>query len=194
MQATDTHEKLLDAALRLMLSKGYPATTVDEICAEAGVSKGSFYHFFKTKEDVGLATLAYFYQRGSGEMMSGGFSSLTDPLKRAFGFINHVEQKSAVLWREGCLLATFASELAESSPSIQAEVSRMFKDLVYGMSLLLEPIARRAKTNSPTAVEMAEMFLDVLEGSIVVARAHQEPERIAISINRFRVYLEGLVT
>ncbi len=193
MQATNTEEKLLDAALRLMLSRGYSATTVDEICAAAEVSKGSFYHFFKTKEDVGLATLAYFYHRGSGEMMSGGFVSLTDPLKRAFGFIDHVERKSAVLWSEGCLLATFASELAESSPVIQAEVSRMFKDLAYGMSLLLEPIARKARANSPTAVEMAEMFLDVLEGSIVVARAHREPERISVSIKRFRVYLESLI-
>lgn len=193
MQATDTNEKLLDAALHLMLSRGYSATTVDEICAEAGVSKGSFYHFFKTKEEVGLATLERFYQHGTKNLMGGQFASLSDPVERAFGFVNHVAEKSPYLWAEGCLLATFASELAESHPAVQTEVSRMFRELATGMSRLFEPIAEKASAGSPSALELAEMFLDVLEGSIVVARAHREPKRIAQTVLRFRGYMEQLI-
>jgi hypothetical protein len=69
----------------------------------------------------------------------------------------------------------------------------MFKDLAKKLSRLFEPVSNKASANSPSAVDLAEMFLDVLEGAIVVARAHREPERISMSINRFRSYMESLV-
>ena len=193
MQGTNTDGKLLEAAHHLILARGYRATTVDEICSEAGVSKGSFYHFFKTKEELGLATLARFYPRGTKELMGGAFTALSDPLERAFGFVDHTAERSVFLWTEGCLLGSFATELADSNPTVRAEVSRMFRELVVGMSQLLEPIAQRAKENGPTAVDLAEMFLDLLEGSIVVARAHREPQRIPAAVGRCREYLERLI-
>src|SRR5689334_24216214 len=58
---TPTKEKLLDAAQQLMLSKGFPATTVDEICDTAGFTKGSFFHYFESKEQLGKEVLNRFY-------------------------------------------------------------------------------------------------------------------------------------
>ena len=193
MQATDTYEKLLDAALRLMLSKGYPATTVDEICAEAGVSKGSFYHFFKTKEALGLAAIERFYQRGQHELLNGPFTEIEDPVERAFGYLDHVEARSTSLWTDGCLLGSFALELADTNPAVREEVSRMFEQLARQMASVLRPIADRAGESGPTATALAEMFLSLLEGSIVLARAHHDPDRIPMAIRRFRRYLERLV-
>src|SRR3546814_14229633 len=46
--------RLLDVALRVIREKGYHATTVDELCAAAGVTKGAFFHHFKSKEDVAV--------------------------------------------------------------------------------------------------------------------------------------------
>lgn len=193
MQATNTDQKILDAALRLMLSKGYPATTVDEICAEAGVSKGSFYHFFKNKEELGLAALARFYRRGVKEMQEGPFAQLADPLERAFGFVDHIEAKSKFLWTDGCLLGGFATDLAETNPAVREEVSRMFAQIAGGMALMFRPVAERAGDKGPTATGLAEMFLAVLEGSILLARAHRDPSRIPKAVRRFRQYLEQLV-
>jgi len=193
MVVTDTNEKLLDAALRLMLSKGYPATTVDEICAEAGVSKGSFYHFFKTKEKLGLAAIQRFYQRGQEEMGNGPFTELEDPVERAFGYLDHVEARSTFLWTDGCLLGSFALELADTNPAVREEVSRMFEQIASQMASIFRPIADRAGEGGPTATALAEMFLSVLEGSIVLARAHHDPDRIPKTVRRFRNYLEQLV-
>jgi TetR/AcrR family transcriptional repressor of nem operon len=166
---------------------------VDEICAEAGVSKGSFYHFFKNKEELGLAALASFYRNGVREMQDGPFAHLADPMERAFGFVDHVEAKSMFLWTDGCLLGNFAIELAETNPAIRKEVARMFDELAGGMALIFRPIAERAGERAPKATELAEMFLVVLEGSILMARAHQDPDRIPKAIKRFRIYLEQLV-
>ena len=183
----------MDAALRLMLSKGYPATTVDEICEEAGVSKGSLYHFFNKKEDLGLATLAHFYQRAVNEMQVGPFTQIADPVERAFGFVDHIEAKSTFLWTDGCLLGNFAVELADTNPAMRQEVSRMFDQTADGMASVLSPIAERAGKHGPTASKLAEMFLAVLEGSILLARAHRDPERIPKAVRWFRGYLEQLV-
>ena len=177
-----------------MLSKGYPATTVDEICEEAGVSKGSFYHFFNKKEDLGLATLAHFFRRAVNEMQVGPFTQISDPIERAFGFVDHIEAKSTFLWTDGCLLGNFAVELADTNPAMREEVSRMFDQTTDGMASMLSPIAERAGKHGPTASELAEMFLAVLEGSILLARAHQDPERIPKAVRRFRGYLEQLVS
>ena len=69
----------------------------------------------------------------------------------------------------------------------------MFDQTAAGMASMLSPIAERAGQNGPTASELAEMFLAVLEGSILLARAHQDPERIPKAVRRFRGYLEQLV-
>ena len=53
----DARTKLLDAALAVIRAKGYAATSVDELCAAAGVTKGAFFHHFKTKEDILYAVM-----------------------------------------------------------------------------------------------------------------------------------------
>ena len=56
MDATDLHHqsktKFLDAALRVIRTKGYTATRIDDVCAAAGLTKGSFFHHFKSKEEI----------------------------------------------------------------------------------------------------------------------------------------------
>ena len=56
-------QKLLDAALSVIRTKGYAATTVDELCAEADVAKGSFFHHFKNKEALAVAAAEYWSDR-----------------------------------------------------------------------------------------------------------------------------------
>ena len=67
----DTREKLVRTAERLMLRDGYSATRVDEVIRKAGLSKGSFYHFFDSKESLGLAALERYYTDRVGRLAAG---------------------------------------------------------------------------------------------------------------------------
>jgi TetR/AcrR family transcriptional repressor of nem operon len=191
MSKSDTKEKLVDAARRLMLSKGYAATTVDEICEEAVLSKGSFYHFFSTKEEIGLAALEAFHQRGQKRLSEGPFTAVADPVERVFSFVDHAESVSKDLWSEGCLLGTFAVDLAETHPAVRKRVSELFDKSIANLAKVFEPIASKNK-NGPSAQELAEHFISLLEGAIVLGKAYDDIKRIPESIREFKRYLQVL--
>lgn len=190
MARSSAKEKIVDAALELLLRQGYPGTTVDEICAKAGVSKGSFYHSFDSKEAMGLAALAAYYQSGAEKLMTGPFMALEDPVAKAEGFLTHTEAIAADHWRQGCLLATLALDIGDGDSRIREEVRRLFEEFEEGLAAMFAPFA--SKDGGPTAREIARHFLVVTEGAIVLARAHGDPGLIPEGFAPFRQYLKSL--
>ena len=79
---TDARTRLLDAAMTLLRTRGYAATTVDEICAAAGVTKGAFFHHFRSKEDLGVAAAAHFSTWLEALFARSGWRDHADPLDR----------------------------------------------------------------------------------------------------------------
>jgi TetR/AcrR family transcriptional repressor of nem operon len=192
MTGQNTQDKLIEAALTLMLAKGYPATTVDEICVAAGVSKGSFYHFFATKEDLALAAMDAYSQRGFEALQSGSYTGLEDPRERLFGFLDHAEAIAQERWGRGCLLGNLAVELADTNETFRARISEIFETLARRLATAFETVVEPGKAESPTAVELAEFFLSALEGSIVLAKAHDDWGRVPAALRNFRRYVEKL--
>lgn len=191
MKSGTVKDQLVHAALRLMLDKGYAGTTVDEICQAAGASKGSFYYFFETKEDIGLAALESFYDGAQKLIQNGKYMEIKDPIKRAFGFLDHAEAVSKKIWGDGCLLGTFATDLARTHPAIRKRVIALFERTTAVVAQMFAPIAARRR-KGPTAVQLAEQYLAILEGSIVLARAHDDWKRIPRGLQAFREYLRFL--
>src|SRR5262245_66686816 len=116
-----TREKLLDAALGLMLAEGYTATSVDEVCQAAGVTKGSFFHYFEGKEHLGKLLAERFAASAQLRFRSASFHHKKDPLDRVFGrvdfFIGLSRDPQA---SRGCLLGTFVQELSATHPAIRS--------------------------------------------------------------------------
>jgi len=189
MPGTTAREKLLRAAQKQMLARGFPATRVDEICRAAGVSKGSFYHCFRTKDEIGLVVLEGYYDRLVRRLSSGTYIHVEDPAERACGFLDHVESVAPELWENGCLLGVFAMDLAEVDPKIRARVGEMFDGMATGLVRLFRPMVEPGTGDRPSADQAAEHFLVVLEGSLLLARAHGDPDRVIRGIRSFRQYL-----
>lgn len=172
-----------------MLARGYSATSIDDLCKAVGVSKGSFYHFFRGKEDFGLAVLDDYYERGVARVESGAFATVPDPLERLRGFFDHMETIAPDLWRHGCLMGAFAAELWESSPVIHARVGELFDMMAERLAPLFVTVVGDEDDGRALAVEMLAM----LEGWIVLARAHGDPQRIAEGVRRFRSNIGGRI-
>jgi TetR/AcrR family transcriptional repressor of nem operon len=175
-----------------MLSRGYNATTVDEVCERAGLTKGSFYHCFETKEDIGVAALELF-QQDALKRTAGRHSEIADPVERAFGFLDHVGGAAKDIWGAGCLLGNFALELADTNPLIRKKVSGLLTKSTENLARIFEPVANlRKKGEGPSALELAEHYISLIEGAIVLGKAHHDWKRIPEGIRQFRRYLECL--
>lgn len=192
MSESETKENLIAAGKNLFLSRGYGGTSVDMICRKAKVSKGSFYHFFESKEDLGLNVLQWSLEKADLLLSEGDYTRIQDPLERSFAYLQHVENSALMLWGNGCILASLAYELAEVNPRLQAAIADIFAAVTRSIASRVEPIATRLEP-SPGAFELAEQFLIVQEGAVTLARAYREPDRITKALRNFRKSLEAQV-
>lgn len=121
----DSKSKLLDAALHVIRVKGYTATTVDDICGQAGVTKGSFFHHFKSKEDLALHAIGHFSTMAEGLFAGAAFTAATDPLERLLGYVDF---RGAILEGElpeyTCLLGTLVQETYATHPELRHACER----------------------------------------------------------------------
>ena len=113
--------RLLDTALHLIRAKGYAATAVDDICHEAGVTKGSFFHHFKSKDDLALAAVAHWRTMTEAFFAAAPYHQASDPLDRLLGYL---DLRAAILTGEladyTCLLGTLVQETYATHPEIRA--------------------------------------------------------------------------
>src|ERR1700742_1296261 len=114
-------QKLLDAAVHVIRSKGYSAARVEDICAEAGLTKGAFFHHFASKEACAIAAAAHFAANADAVFDAAPYSQLPDARARILGYIDF---RKAILQGElpqfTCLLGTMVQEAYDSHPDIRA--------------------------------------------------------------------------
>lgn len=193
MAKTPTKDKIIAAAQELMRSQGYSATTVDSIVKFAGVSKGSFYHAFVSKQALAEAALEDWAVRGWWEIASGPYRQVYDPVERALQFIDYIEQKSDTLWARGSLLGTVAVEVAESYPAMQAHIAALYGQLEDEFVAILEPALASAEVSQFNARDVAAQLLASIEGAIICARTQGDAQYVRRCIAQFRHYLTLLL-
>lgn len=189
-----TKEKLLDAAQQLMLAKGFAATTVDEICETAGLTKGSFFHYFESKEHLGKAVLDRYVSAMFQAIQHAPFLKKRDPLRRVYGYVDFVIQISKdPSVQNGCLLGTFAQELSDTHPEIRSLCAQHFGLWTEAFKRDLDAAkAKYAQRATLDTQGLAEHFIAVLEGSLILAKAKQEPDVIEKNLAHFKRYLKSL--
>lgn len=177
-----------------MLENGYSQTSVDSVCAEAGVTKGSLYHFFKTKEDLGLAVLDGWITRNASILQDGPHQTVTDPVQAALVYVQHVEDSASRLWHSGCFVGSLSMDIAGSSDRMQQGVEAIFRAFVEEHAILFEPVlAASSRSDLPSPTELAELFLSSIEGSIVMAKAYRNEEPIRRTLRSFNLCLQALL-
>lgn len=190
----DARSKLLDAALRIIRAKGYAATTVDELCAAAGVTKGAFFHHFRSKEDLAVAAADHWSQTTGTLFAAAPYHDHVDPLDRVLGYVDF---RKALLQGEvpefTCLVGTMVQETYETSPALREACHRS----ISGHAATLEAdiaAALESRGLSPewSAKSLALHTQAVLQGAFILAKAQGGATAAADSIDHLRRYLELL--
>lgn len=194
-ELSETKRKLVDAGAKLMRARGYNATTVDDICADAGVTKGGFFHYFKSKDDIARAALAYFHEARVREYEVAPFRKLTDPLDRVFGRLDFVAElyggKSQVT--KGCLIGVLAQELSFANPEIRDVCDNFFSRVVRDFAAdLAEAKAAHAPGARFDPTTVAQFYLAVVQGSLMLAKTADNNDVLRDNIEQFRDHLKCL--
>ncbi len=192
-QESPTKKALLDAAHTLMIEKGFVATSVDEICKAAKVTKGSFFHYFKSKEEMGKALLARFSQMSSDFVKTIFSEAGEDPLDRVYAFIDAFAEMSERPENRGCLVGTFSQELSETHPEIRCLCAQNFDRMADIFKENLEKAkAKYAPEASFDVKSLADSFIALMQGSLILMKVQQDRSITKKNLNHYKEYLKYL--
>lgn len=186
---------VLDAALQVIRTKGYTATTLDDLCAAAGVSKGSFFHHFPGKEDMTLAAIAHWNNITSEVFAHAAFQKKKDPRNRVLGYIDfRRELLRGEAQDYSCLLGTLVQETFATHPrlrdacdaGISAHARTVARDIAAAKALHA-PDARW----EPEALALFTQA--ALQGAFVIAKARGNAAVAGACVDHLRQHVAHLL-
>ena len=186
-------ETILDRAQTLMLEKGFTATSLDEICEKAGVTKGSFFHYFKNKEQLGMELLDRYAQQTGEAVLACVEGCGPDPLDRVLGYIDAAEKMCLDPMQCGCLIGTMTQELHASHPNITTCCGEKLQ--VLRESLYRDFIAAQELYEIPENVDLgglADLFISTIQGGFILAKASGDRQVLQRVIDQYRHYVKIL--
>jgi TetR/AcrR family transcriptional regulator, transcriptional repressor for nem operon len=191
---TPARQKLLDAALSVIRTKGYEATTIDELCATAGVAKGSFFHHFKNKEALAVAAAEYWSEVTGAFFEAAPYHRHADPLDRVLGYIDF--RKAILTGRVPeftCLVGTMVQEVYETCPEIRDACDASISGHAAKVEAdIAEAMKRHHVRADWTARSLALHTQAVLQGAFILAKAKDSAEIAAASVDHLHRYVELL--
>ena len=186
--------KLLDAALMLIRERGFAAMSVDELCGRAGVTKGAFFHYFKSKEELGIAAADHWSEVTGALFAQAEYHKHEDPLARVLGYIDlRRSLLRGTLPEFTCVVGTMVQETFELHVKIRdACAASIFG---HAETLAGDIESARAKygvTGEWTALSLAAHTQAVLQGAFILAKAKDDVAVAIESVDHLRRYVELL--
>jgi TetR/AcrR family transcriptional repressor of nem operon len=190
----DARTRLLEAARDVIRMRGFAATSVEDLCKAAGVTKGAYFHHFKTKEDLGVAAAGYWAETTSDFFANAPYHDLDDPLERLLGYVDF--RKTIIegdLAEFTCLVGTMTQEVYGSHPAIREACAAS----IFGHAATLEPdieaaMAARGIEAEWTPFSLAAHTQAVLQGAFILAKATGDRAVARDSVDHLKRYIEML--
>lgn len=182
----------------LILQQGFAGTSLDDLLARTGLTKGAFFHHFKGKADLARA-LVERYARNDYELFQQfereAEAATDDPLEQTFrflkGFEDFVLRQSAPL--AGCVFAAYTYESLQFDSSIHRFIGESMRQWSAMYERKFSAVLARRKPQRPTsAKELADMIVAIIEGGFILSRIYNDPALVARQSKQFRQYLELL--
>ena len=185
---------MLNAALHVIRAKGYSAARIEDICEAAGLTKGSFFHHFDSKEELALAAADYWIEGTGAFFASAPYHSLADPLDRLLAYI---DLRKALLVGElpdfTCFAGTMVQEVYDTHPAIREACDRSISEHAATLVPDIEEAMRQRDMRPDWTAESLALYTQAtLQGAFILAKAKHNREVAAASINHLRRYLELL--
>jgi TetR/AcrR family transcriptional repressor of nem operon len=180
--------------MQVFRAKGYAATTVDDVCHQAGVTKGSFFHHFTSKDELALDAAAHFAAMADRFFATAAYRTLTDPRDRLLGYLAlRAEILQGELPDYTCLLGTLVQETYATHPQLRAACDRGMSAHIAELTGDVAAAKRRyAPLATWSAMSVGYFIQATLQGAFIFAKAKQDPAVVRGCLAHLRRYLESL--
>ncbi len=189
----EARARLLAAARDLVRHKGFAATSVDDLCAAAGVTKGAFFHHFPTKEALGVALVEDWTVTTSAMFAAHDYNRAADPLDRVFAYL---DLRRAILNQSvadfSCVAGTTVQEVFETSALIRTAAGQSVQSGADHVRPHLAEALARHPVPGVTADSLAMQFQVATQGGIILAKAANDPTPAREAFDHLERYLRLL--
>lgn len=179
-RTSDARERLLKAACELMLRRGYGAIGVAEICAHADVRKGSFYHFFPSKQALTLAAIDEHWDRQRADWTAvlnapgPALSRLETLVQQQFSVQRQARESTGEV--PGCLFGNLALELSNQEQEVRRRLEEIFDEQIALVESTLLDGAEEGTIPRPAADRRtARAIVAQIEGMVLLAKLGNDP-------------------
>jgi TetR/AcrR family transcriptional repressor of nem operon len=186
---SNTRDKIISKGAQLIHAQGYKATGIQQILDVAGIPKGSFYFYFKSKDDFGCAVIDHFTLT-IGEIFAGHLrDARVSPLERLKKLLDYYEsafKKSGAT--RGCPIGNLSLELADANEALRGRLQVAIEGLITQIESCLDE-AKNSRLLPPglNTADTARFIFHGLEGAIL----HMKVVKSIEPIRTFRRYLNA---
>jgi TetR/AcrR family transcriptional repressor of nem operon len=190
----ESKAKLVVAALQFVRSKGDKSPPLDDICAAAGVTKGSFFHHFDSKDDLALAAAELWRMRAKSCLSQTGLEAIADPLDRLFAYLDlRKSMMGGELADWTCFAGTMIQEVYATHPSLRDACQKSISENARIMTDMIEAAKRHHGIEADwTAASLAGHIQTVIQGAFIMAKGEGRAEAAHESMDHLRRYVELL--
>lgn len=173
-----TKTLLLESGIEIMLEKGYNNTGIMEVLQRTGVPKGSFYHYFESKEDFGLKIINHF-AAGYKEKLDKTLGDKTlAPLSRLKAYCDAgIATLQSLNCRKGCLIGNLSQEMSDQSELFRKRLLEIQTEAQIRFVETLKESQQAGEINKKfNCDDLAEMFLSAWSGAVMRAKTCKSVE------------------
>jgi TetR/AcrR family transcriptional repressor of nem operon len=185
---------LLDAALSVFRVKGYAATRVEDICEAAELTKGSFFHHFKSKQDFAIAAAEHWISVTSPAFVSANYRTLPDPLERLLAYIDfRKDLLQGALQEFTCFAGTIIQEVYETHPAVRDACEKAITGHAASLVADIDEAIRLYGVDRSFSAESLALYTQaVTQGAFILAKAKQGPAVAIDCLDHLRRYIKML--
>jgi len=187
-----SRDRIIEAAVWLFYANGYNATGVAEILKKADVNSGSFYFFFKSKEDLLLAVLDWYLENLEPILIKPVYEATKNPIERVFALLDGYRQKILITEFDfTCPIGRLALEIDPERSHVHEKIAANFRGWTAAVKRCLEDAGDRIAPGTDTDA-LAKFVLTVMEGGVMQSRSHKSIVPFDASLEQLRQYFRFL--